>query len=60
MMHDVQRTGLTGHAVVGQLERRVRRRTLSFAGLQAMLEAELMTSGRWRDMLGLRERGQGV
>jgi hypothetical protein len=46
MMHHVQRTGLTAHAVVGQLERRVRRRTLSIAGRKAMLEAELMTSCR--------------
>jgi hypothetical protein len=59
MMHHVQRTGLTGHAVVGQLERRVRRRTLSFAGLKAMFEAELMAFCRWRDVLGLRERGPG-
>jgi hypothetical protein len=59
MMHHVQRTGLTAHAVVGQLERRVRRRTLSFAGGQAMPEAELMTSCRWRTTLGLRERGAG-
>ncbi len=52
-MHHVQRTGLTARAVVGQLERRVRRRTLSFAGLQAMLEAELMTFERQRATLGM-------
>jgi len=54
MMHHVQRTGLTARAVVGQLERRVRRRTLVFAGLQAMPEAELMTFGRCGASLGPR------
>jgi hypothetical protein len=57
MMHHVQRTGLTAHAVVGQLERRVRRRTLSFAGRKAMPEAELMTFARFRASLRLTERG---
>ncbi len=60
MMHQVQRTGLTGQAVVGQLERGVRRRTLSLAGGQAVLEAEFMTAGWLCDTLGLGERGQGV
>jgi hypothetical protein len=60
MMHHVQRTGLTAHAVVGQLERRVRRRTLSFAGWKAMPEAELMTFGWRRASLERPERWAGV